>query len=119
VTGERTHPLLWAATGIVLAYLALPSLVVVIMSLSGGRFLEFPPSTVSMRWYQVYWSSTSWMHATARSLEIAVAVTVLATSLGTLASIALVRLILPGKSVLRALVVSPIMVPTTVARKGR
>ena len=42
MTGERTHPLLWAATGIVLAYLALPSLVVVIMSLSGGRFLEFP-----------------------------------------------------------------------------
>jgi len=118
VTGERTHPLLWAATGIVLAYLALPSLVVVIMSLSGGRFLEFPPSTLSMRWYQAYWSSTSWMDATVRSLEVAVMVTALATSLGTLASIALVRLVVPGKSALRALVVSPIMVPTIVLSIG-
>ena len=41
MTGERTHPLLWVATGLVLAYLAVPSLLVVIMSLSGGRFLEF------------------------------------------------------------------------------
>ncbi|HEV8533510.1 MAG TPA: ABC transporter permease [Methylomirabilota bacterium] len=115
---ERTHPLLWLATGLACAYLAVPSLLVIVMSFSGGLFLEFPPSALSMRWYHVYWSSGSWLNATVRSLEVALAVTALATSLGTLASIALVRLAVPGKSGLRALVVSPIVVPTIVLSIG-
>ena len=56
MTGERPHPLLWIVTGLVLAYLAVPSLLVVIMSFSGGLFLEFPPRTWSVRWYEAYWS---------------------------------------------------------------
>jgi len=118
VTGERPHPLLWIVTGLVLVYLAVPSLLVVIMSFSGGLFLEFPPRTWSVRWYQAYWSSGSWKDATLRSFEVACAVTILATSLGTLASIALVRLVVPGRSALRALMVSPVVVPTIVLSIG-
>ena len=118
MTSERPHPLLWIVTGLVLVYLAVPSLLVVIMSFSGGLFLEFPPRTWSVRWYQAYWSSGSWKDATLRSVEVACAVTVLATSLGTLASIALVRLVVPGRSALRALMVSPVVVPTIVLSIG-
>jgi len=118
MTGERTHPLLWLATGLVLVYLALPSLLVVVMSFSGGLFLEFPPTTLSLRWYGAYWSSLSWREATVRSFEAALIVTALATSLGTLASVALVRLSFPGTRTLRAVLVSPIVVPTIVLSVG-
>ena len=37
---------LWVAACIVLAFMILPSVIVMGMSFSGGRFLEFPPSTV-------------------------------------------------------------------------
>ena len=105
-------------TGLVLVFLAAPSLLVIAMSFSGSRFLEFPPRTLSLRWYAAYWSSGAWWNATLRSVEIALVVTVVATALGTLAAIALVRIDLPGKSALRALVVSPIMVPTIVLSIG-
>jgi len=118
MTGERTHPLLWVVTGLVLTYLAVPSVLVIIMSFSGGLFLEFPPRSLSMRWYQVYWASGSWRDATVRSLEVAGLVTVLATSLGTLASVALVRLSLPGRGAIRALMISPVVVPTIVLSIG-
>jgi len=116
--GERTSLPVLVVTGLVMAFLAAPSLLVIAMSFSGGRFLEFPPRTLSMRWYEAYWSSAAWWNATVRSLQIGVMVTVLATTLGTLASIALVRLAVPGKSVLRALIVSPIVVPTIVLSIG-
>src|SRR6266853_784212 len=82
--GERTSPLVWVVTGLVMAFLAAPSLLVIAMSFSGGRFLEFPPRTLSVRWYEAYWSSAAWWNATVRSLQIGVMVTVLATTLGTL-----------------------------------
>jgi putative spermidine/putrescine transport system permease protein len=116
--GERTHPLLWVVTGLVLTYLAVPSLLVIVMSFSGGLFLEFPPRSLSVRWYQAYWSSGSWRDATVRSLQVACVVTALATCLGTLASVALVRLNLPGRGALRALMISPVVVPTIVLSIG-
>jgi ABC-type spermidine/putrescine transport system permease subunit II len=115
---ERIPWPVWVVTALVLAFLAAPSVLVIAMSFSGGRFLEFPPSTLSLRWYQAYWSSTAWWSATMRSVTVAVMVTAAATTLGTLASIALVRFTVPGKSALRALVVSPVVMPTIVLSIG-
>ena len=114
----RTPLPIWIFTGLVMVFLAAPTLLVIAMSFSGGRFLEFPPRTLSLRWYEAYWSSAAWWKATLRSLQIAVIVTALTTILGTLASVALVRLAIPGKAALRALVVSPIVVPTIVLSIG-
>jgi len=112
------HPALWAAASIVLAFMILPSVIVMGMSFSGGRFLEFPPSTVSMRWYAAYWSDSAWLGATVRSLKVAVLVTVLAVTIGTMASVALMRLAMPGKNALRALIISPLVVPSIVFAVG-
>ena len=81
------HPLVWLSASIVLGFMILPSVIVMGMSFSGGRFLEFPPSTVSMRWYSAYWSDPAWLAATVRSLQVAVLVTVLAVIIGTMASL--------------------------------
>ena len=114
----RAHPLVWLAAILVLGYMVLPSIIVMVMSFSGSRFLEFPPRTVSMRWYHAYWSDAAWLAATTRSLKIAVLVTVLAVVVGTMVSLALARFAMPGKGLLRALVISPLVVPSIVFAIG-
>jgi putative spermidine/putrescine transport system permease protein len=118
MTPERPRPALWIVTGLVLAFLAVPSVIVIAMSLSGGLFLEFPPRALSGRWYVAYWTSRPWLEATVRSLQVGAAVTVLATAIGTMASLALVRVAFRGKSLLKALVISPIVMPSIVLAIG-
>jgi ABC-type spermidine/putrescine transport system permease subunit II len=118
MTDRGAHPLLWLVAGAVLAFLVVPSVIVVGMSFSGGRFLEFPPRVLSLRWYQAYWTDRAWVEATVRSLEIAVLVTVLAVVIGTLASVAVAGRGVRGRSVLRALIVSPLIVPSIVLALG-
>jgi putative spermidine/putrescine transport system permease protein len=118
MTGERLHPLLVLASALVLAYLVVPSLVVIAMSFSGGLFLEFPPRALSWRWHHAYWSSPAWIDATLRSVKVAVLVTVLATTLGTMTALALGRLTARGRPLLHALVISPVVVPTIVLSIG-
>lgn len=115
---EAPHPLLWVASGLVLAYLVIPSVIVIVMSLSGSLFFEFPPRVFSTRWYQAYWASPQWLQASLRSLKVAGLVTVVATVIGTMASVALVRLTFAGKALLKALIISPIIVPTIVLSIG-
>ena len=115
---ERPPLLLCVVVALVLTYLVVPSLIVIVMSFSGGLFLEFPPRAVSFRWHETYWASQAWRDATFRSVKIGVLVTVLATAIGTMASLALVRPAWRGRSLLNALILSPVIVPTIVLSIG-
>jgi putative spermidine/putrescine transport system permease protein len=66
-----TRVLLWSFGALVLAFLVLPTLIVVPISFSGSDMLEFPPRTVSLRWYQTFFSSSDWMAALRTSLILA------------------------------------------------
>jgi len=99
------------AVGLILFFLILPTLIVIPMSLGTSTYIEFPPRGVTLRWYLDYLRDPDWMAATFFSLRIALATTASATVVGTLASIALVRGNLPGKSVIQALTLSPMVVP--------
>ena len=86
---QVTHrPRLWlyALAALVLAFLALPTLIVIPMSFSGSQYLEFPPREWSLRWYRNYFGSSSWMQATATSFQAGALTTLVATPLGTLAA---------------------------------
>jgi putative spermidine/putrescine transport system permease protein len=61
---------LWPISGLSLAYLMLPLLIIVPISLSGARFLAFPPPSLSLRWYQEYFGNGAWMQATQVSLTV-------------------------------------------------
>ena len=56
---------LYAVGALVLAFLAIPTLIVIPMSFSHSQYLEFPPREWSLRWYEAYFSSSGWMAATA------------------------------------------------------
>src|SRR6266487_2181020 len=100
-----------AVVGLVLFFLILPTVIVIPMSLGTSTYIEFPPRGLTLRWYLKYLQDPDWMAATFFSLRIALATTVCATAIGTLASIALVRGNLPAKSMIQGLTLAPMVVP--------
>ncbi|MCK1693039.1 ABC transporter permease [Bradyrhizobium sp. 144] len=96
---------------LVLAFLLLPTLLVVPMSLGEASYIQFPPKGLTLKWYQVYFGDRDWMNATWFSLRIALATTAAATIVGMLASIAIVRGKLPGAQAIHALTLAPLIVP--------
>lgn len=94
-----------------LFFLILPTILVIPMSLGSADYLEFPPKGVTLKWYLQYLTDPDWIAATLFSLKIAASTTVCATLIGTLAALALVRGDLPGKALLQAVTISPMIVP--------
>lgn len=109
---------LWGWTGLVLLYLVLPILVVLPMSLSSERYLEFPPPGLSLRWYQELLSSVEWTSAIANSFKVALPVALLSVLLGTPAAYALVRRRFRGKRLVNTLLVAPMVVPHVILAIG-
>lgn len=107
---------LWIAAagivvGMILFFLILPTLIVFPMSVGRAAYIEFPPTGLTLNWYLAYFNDPEWLAATWFSLRIAIATTAAATLIGTLASIALVRGRLPGKTIIEAMTLAPIVVP--------
>ncbi len=74
----------YALCGAVFLFLIVPVLVVVPMSFSSSRYLQFPPPGLSLRWYVNYLGDPEWTGATVRSLIVAALVTGICTVVGTL-----------------------------------
>jgi putative spermidine/putrescine transport system permease protein len=103
--------------GVVL-FLMAPTLVLIPMSFSSGRTLAFPPPGFSFRWYENLFGDPSWRLAAETSLEVALLTAVLATLLGTPAAFALVRGRFRGRTLMNAVVLSPMIVPLIVIAIG-
>ncbi|MFX0547417.1 ABC transporter permease [Roseovarius sp. S1116L3] len=71
---------------LVIVFLIAPTLLVIPMSFSDSRYLEFPPESWSLRWYRAYFDSPEWLQATSVSFQVAFLTMILATVTGTLAS---------------------------------
>jgi mannopine transport system permease protein len=95
----------------ILFFLILPTLLIIPMSLSQTDYIQFPPKGLTLRWYQAYFGDPDWMAATWFSIKIAIATTISATIIGTMASLAIVRGDLPFKNTLQVLALSPMIVP--------
>jgi mannopine transport system permease protein len=100
--------------GLVLLFLALPTLVVVPVSLSPTEYLEFPPRSLTWRWYQEFLTDPKWVRATVLSLKIGVVVMIVSTVVGTMAALGIVRGLKGGGPWINALVAAPLIVPTIV-----
>lgn len=108
---HRARLWLYALAGAVLAFLVIPTLIVVPMSFSASQYLEFPPRQWSLRWYENYFSSTTWMGATVTSFKAAAWTALLATPLGTLAAYGLNASRLRAARALQVLLITPMIVP--------
>jgi len=99
---------------LVYVFLLAPIVVIVASSFGSTGFLTFPPQGLSLRWYASALGNPQYWSAFQTSVGIALSVAVLAALIGGSAAIALVRFRFPGRGLLTALFLSPLMLPTLV-----
>ena len=83
-----------------LVFLYMPILVMIAMGFNESQLYELP-FRFSTRWYQSLADNTQLINSGVNSVWIALVTSIIATSLGTMASIALARRTFRGKSLLR------------------
>ncbi|MCW5707655.1 MAG: ABC transporter permease [Shinella sp.] len=94
-----------------MAFLVIPCILVIPMSFSDSQYLEFPPRSLSLRWYEAFFTSPEWIQSAVVSLKVAGLTTVLATVLGTLASYGLYKATSLFTPITRGLLMLPMMIP--------
>jgi putative spermidine/putrescine transport system permease protein len=107
-----------AAVVLLVAFMTLPTLVVIGVSFNPTAILSFPPAGVSLRWYENVLTYPQFQRAAVNSLWVTGGAVALALPVGTLAALALERARVRGRSVWAAVLLSPLVVPGVAAGLG-
>jgi putative spermidine/putrescine transport system permease protein len=94
--------------------MVLPIIVVVPMSFSSSSSLTFPPPGFSLRWFDSFFGSASWLDALQLSLTLAAISSVLSLVLGSLASYGLRRHRFRFNVLLESNFMAPMALPTII-----
>ena len=103
---------------LVYAYLVVPSLVVMPISLSEAGEFTLDRARLSLNLFRQFFGSEAWLAALWNSLQVATAASVLATLIGIPAAYAFARGRFLGRSTVQMLVISPMFVPVIVIALG-
>src|SRR4249920_3888355 len=98
-------------TGFGMLLLLAPTLVVLIISFTGGITLKFPPPSWSLRWYIELLQSREIIEPALTSLKVAALATLLSATLGSAAALGIARSRLKVARFLDALFMSPMVLP--------
>ena len=115
---HRDRLWLYVTATIIMLLLVIPTFIVMPMSFSDSQYLEFPPETWSLRWYDVYFNSSKWMNATITSLQVGTLTMLVATPLGTMAAYALFVSGHRASRVIFTLMLTPMIVPVILIAIG-
>ncbi|KKX33274.1 ABC transporter permease [Rhizobium sp. LC145] len=107
----------WAGFLVVL-FIAAPLVIVVPMSFSDARSLQFPPPGYWLGYYRAYFTDMSWLIPTWNSILIATATMILTMLLVVPATFALVRHRFRGKGFADLMMLMPLAVPHIVMAVG-
>ena len=80
--------------------------------------LTFEPGAYSLRWYEALWEDEQWHRALFNSFFIGICATLLATTLGTLAAIALNNPQFPARRTVQLILISPLVIPIIIVGVG-
>ena len=108
------HRILPGYVVLICLLLMAPIVIVVVLAFSGAGYLQFPPTSFSLRWFARFLGDPQWQSSLWYSLEIAIVACVLATTAGFFAAYAFVRAEIGGKKLLLSLLLLPIIVPTVI-----
>ncbi|MEO8118284.1 MAG: ABC transporter permease [Rhodoferax sp.] len=103
---------------LILVFLLLPILAVMPLSFNSEPYFTYPMPGFSTRWYQAFLERPEWRLALKNTLIVGIASTLLATGLGVLASLGLMHPRLKGGTLVRGLLLSPMIVPTIITAVG-
>lgn len=101
-----------------IAFLVLPTLLVIPLGFTSSSFLEFPPPGYSLRWFETYFASPLWIQATIRSFLVAFATAIAATLIGGFAALALAHSRTRWGGLIFAFFLAPMIVPRIVIAVG-
>jgi putative spermidine/putrescine transport system permease protein len=96
----------------------LPSAIVLFASFTAGDALDFPPHGLSLRWYEALAQNPDFVGAAKNSLILATVTAAVAVTLGTLATLGIVRYSFPGSRALALFFLAPLGVPHVVLGLG-
>lgn len=108
------HVALGAFAVAAVLFILAPLAVVVLTSFSSQSYIVFPPEGYSLRWYARLMEQETFYVAAWRSVVLALLSTALSLVIGTMAAYALVRYRPPGRDVLKAFFLSPLVLPKMV-----
>ncbi len=102
----------WAIA--VYIFMFLPVAVVVLLSFNASQFGSFPMTGFSFRWFLELAQNEAILRAFRTSIILGTLTAVFSTTLGVLASLALVRYNVPGRNMITTMLIAPILVPEVV-----
>jgi len=91
-----------------------PILIVVVVSFGKNRYMAFPPSAWSVKWYLDFFSSSDWMSSLAISLVIGLVSSLISTTLGFLGAYSLSRGKYGNKKLLISFCLLPLIIPSVI-----
>ena len=91
--------------------MVVPAFFTIPVSFSSTRYIIFPPKTLSLRWYEAYFTIPEWTSATGFSVLLACLTMVVTLALGLPAAFGLARGTFRGKKAMTLLFVVPLMIP--------
>ena len=100
--------------GLIFAFLIAPMFIVIPISFSSARYLQFPPVGFSLQWYERFFGSGEWIRGTLNSFRIAVMASMLSSLLGIPAALALTRYRFKGSQILQSLMIAPMITPVII-----
>jgi putative spermidine/putrescine transport system permease protein len=106
--------MLLLSAALVLAFILLPLVFVVWMSVFRQEIPTFPPDGYSLRWFKAVFNQDVFVQGLLLSLQVTAMATLLAMALGTAAALALVRTRLPFKGFFNNLLLAPMVLPGVV-----
>ncbi|WP_425087216.1 ABC transporter permease [Stappia sp.] len=101
-------------TVLVYLFMFLPIMVVVLLSFNASQFGSFPMTGVSFRWFIELAENEAILRAFRTSIVLGLLTSVISTTIGVLASLALVRYNVPARNAISTLLIAPILVPEVV-----
>jgi putative spermidine/putrescine transport system permease protein len=104
--------------GAIATFLMAPLIIVIPMSFSDSTLMQFPPPRFSLRWYRAYFGNRTWIDASIVSFKAGILVAFISTVLGTATALGLARRTFPGSAALRAIILSPLVVPVIIFAVG-
>lgn len=104
---------LTVAVGAIYVFIVGPILITTAVSFNATNRSYFPPQGFSLRWWADVFQP-QWVQPLLFSLELAALTCVLATAFGLPLAFALHRYSFPGKGVIRAIIMGPLILPTLV-----
>ena len=104
----------YASAIVLLAFLIVPLLITIPMSLTAGSTLTFPPTSLSLRWYEELLRDDRWLRSFWTSTYIAGATVGLSCLLGIPAAIGIAWGRFPGRRILYAIIAAPLVLPVVI-----